>query len=443
MTYLIPLVSTAVLQLLVLRRLRFGWFVVATVLAGLLVDASYLSYTSIFERNYDGPSHVFYIDEIAQHLRLPPVNLFCTPCGHPPLYYALAALWSKTVLAVGLVPRELGLQWLSLLLFSGFVVFALLLLRSTIDRPATLRLAAALVVLWPSSVLNSVRAHNDALASLLIMTAMYFIARWDRQGRQRDFWLAVVACALALLTKATGYTMVATLLVVAALRAWSTQFGRESLKQLAAAALVLLCAALLAASLHNAPAQRTLCQRVLGLACDIPHEVFVGNQPINYLYFDLPGFLGSMSPRAQPPQQDYFLNGLAKSSLFGTMPLGRDFEGALRKKLAVIIGVLLLAMVLVCVVTLPFVRSVDWPKYRALVIAASALLVLLVAFRMLVPSPFHQDFRHIFPILVPFCLVYAKVVERLRHWSVVLYGTGVAIGLLMIASSVAYFVRIP
>jgi hypothetical protein len=335
------------------------------------------------------------------------------------------------------------LQWLSLLLFSGFVGFALLLLRSTSERPATLHLAAALIVFWPSSVLNSVRAHNDALASLLIMAAMYFIARWDRQGRQRDFRLALVACAPALLTKATGYTMVATLLVVAGLRVWSTRFGRESLKQLAAAALVLLCTALLAASLHHAPARRTLCQKVLGLACDIPREVFVGNRPINYLYFDLPGFLGGVSPRAQPPREDYFLNGLAKSSLFGTMPLGRDFEGALYHKLAVIIGVLWLAMVLVCAVTLPFVRSVDWPRYRALVIAAGALLVLLVAFRMLVPSPFHQDFRHIFPILVPFCLVYAKVVERLGHWSVVLYGTGVAIGLLMVASSLTFFARIP
>jgi hypothetical protein len=73
------------------------------VLPGLVVDASYLGYTSIFEGNYDGPSQVYSIDEIAEHLRLPPVSLFCTPCGHPPLYYALAALWSKTVLAVGLV----------------------------------------------------------------------------------------------------------------------------------------------------------------------------------------------------------------------------------------------------------------------------------------------------------------------------------------------------
>jgi hypothetical protein len=443
MTYLIPLVSTAALELLVLRRLRFGWFVIATALAGLLVDGSYLSYTSIFERSYDGPSHVLYIDEIAERLRLPTVNLFCTPCGHPPLYYALAALWSKTVLATGLVPRELGLQWLSLLLFSGFVIFALLLLRSLIEQPATLRLAAALVVLWPSSVPISVRVHNDALAVMLIVAAMYFVTQWDRQGRRRDFCLAVVASALALLTKATGYAMAATLLLVAALRWRSTRFGRDSLAQLVAATLVLLCAALLAASFRQAPAPRTLCQKVLGSACDVPSDVFVGNRPINYLAFDLPGFLRSTNPTA-PFRDDYFLNGLAKSSLLGAMPLGKDFAGRFYRQLALGMGLLLLAMAALCVATLPsFVRSADWRRYRALVIAASALLALLLALRMLVPTTLHEDFRHIFSALVPLCLVYAKVVERLKPRSLFLYRTGVAMALLMIALSATFFVRFP
>lgn len=92
MTYLLLLASTAAAELYVLRRLRFGWFVVAMALAGTLVDVSYLTYTSISERNYDTASHLLYIDEIALHWRLPPVTIFCTACGHPPLYFALAAL---------------------------------------------------------------------------------------------------------------------------------------------------------------------------------------------------------------------------------------------------------------------------------------------------------------------------------------------------------------
>jgi hypothetical protein len=442
MTYFILLACTAAFELLVLRRLRFGWFIVATVLAGTLVDVSYLSYTSIFERNYDSPSHMLYIDALAEHLR-PPTDVLCTACGHPPLYHALAALWSRTVLVPSLIPRELGLQWLSLLLFFGFVVFSLLLLRSTIERPAILRLAAALVVFWPSSIINSVRVHNDALASALMIAAMYFLVQWDRHGRGRDFYLAAATTALALLTKSTGYAMVMALLAALAWRLGSTRFDRECIKQGAVAALLLLGAALLAIALRGPLRPFALCPKVLGHACAVPPGFFAGNEPANYLHVDLRGFVASTSSLASDPQREYFLNVLAKSSLFGVMPLGQDFDGAPYKILAVLISVLLLAMVAVCAAVLPFVRAVRWRHYRALLFATASMLVLLVAFRMLVPTPFHADFRHIFPALVPFCLLFAKVVERLGRWSGVLYKTGLAIGLLMIASSVAFFVRLP
>jgi hypothetical protein len=441
-TYWIVIACTAVAELYLLRRLRFDWVIVATVLLGTLVSANYWAYTSIYVRSYDGPSHVLYIDEIAEHHRLPSVSVFCTACGHPPLYYALAALWSKVVLAGGWIPREMGLQWLSLLLFFGFVVSSLLLLRSTIERPATLRLAAAMVVFWPSSVLNSVRVHNDSLASTLIIAAMYFISQWDRRGRHRDFYLAVTASVLALFTKSTGYTIAVTLLAVAALRLRSKRFTRESVVQCAAATLVLSGAALLAVAFRESTHPLSLCQRVLGNACDLPREVFGSNQPINYYYFDLWDFVSQKSSLADPLRQDYFLNGLAKSSLFGTLPLGKDFEGETYKRLAALIRLLLLAIVGVCAVVVPFIGSARWRRYRAIIGAAASMLILLAAFRFLVPSPFHEDFRHIFPVLVPLCLLYAKVVERLSHWSDALYKIGVAIGLLMVTSSVAFFVRV-
>jgi hypothetical protein len=451
MTYGIAIACTAIIELCVLRRLRFGWFIVALVLAGTLVETNYLAYTSVYERNYDAPSHLLYIDAIAEHLRLPTESI-CTACGHPPLYYALAALWSKVVLAGGWIPREMGLQWLSLLLSFGFVVFSLLILRLFTERPATMRLAAALVVFWPSTIIHSVRVHNDALASTLIIASMYFIAQWDRQGRHRDFYAAVAASALALLTKSTGYTMVAALLVVAAWRVISrwkpregfqTRFDRESVKLCAIATLVLFGAALLAVAFRGPVYPFALCSKVLGHACDIMPEWFVGNKPINYFYFDLRGFVRDTSSLAYPPSQDYFFNGLAKSSLFGIMPLGKDFEGEPYKSLAVFISLLLLVMVAACVVVLPFIRSVNWQKYRALVASSASMLILLVAFRILIPTPFHEDFRHIFPILVPFCLLYAKVVERLSRWSGGLHKAGIALGLLMIASSAAFFVRVP
>jgi len=187
----------------------------------------------------------------------------------------------------------------------------------------------------------------------------------------------------------------------------------------------------------------TLCQKVLGRACDVPRESFVGNRPINYLGFDLQDFASGTSSLAYPPREDYFWNGLAKSSLYGVMPLGKDFEGARYDRLAVVMNLLLLAMAAVGLVALPFVRPLHWRSYRVLVLACASMLILLLALRIRVPTPFHEDFRHIFPALVPLCLLYAKVVERLGRWSAWLYQAGVALGLLMIASSIAFFVRLP
>ena len=76
-----------------------------------------------------------------------------------------------------------------------------------------------------------------------------------------------------------------------------------------------------------------------------------------------------------------------------------------------------------------------------MICAAACMLIFLAAFQFILPSPFHNDFRHIFPLLVPLCLLYAKVVERLRCLSTVLYKFGIVIAVLMIASSVAFFVR--
>jgi hypothetical protein len=74
----------------------------------------------------------------------------------------------------------------------------------------------------------------------------------------------------------------------------------------------------------------------------------------------------------------------------------------------------------------------------------------LIAFRIRAPNEFHEDFRHIFPALVPFCLAYAKILERLDRssWKPSwvrqgLRGTGIAIGLSMVLASAAFFTQLP
>jgi hypothetical protein len=441
MSLWIVFVCTVLLEWWVLRRLRFDGFIVATVLAGTLVCLNYLAYTSIAERNVDGPAHVEYIQLIARHLRLPEV-FSCGACGHPPLYYLLAAGWSKVVGLGGWIPFELGLQWLSLLFFFGFVVFALLIFRSCIERPASLRLAAALVVFWPSSIINSVRVHNDALASLLMIASMYFIAQWDKEGRPRHFHAALATAALALLTKSSGYALAATLVLFALLRLRATP-RRESLKQCAAAILVLASAGVLAAGVRESRQPRTLCQKVVGHACDGRYVPPVADRPSRFVTFDAPRFLRRLDTLPDDPARDYFLNRFAKSSLFGVVPLEDELAGKRQEILGIVISSLLLVMAAVCALALPFLRGVSWRTYRVYVAAAAIMFLFLLAFRIRAPNEFHEDFRHIFPALAPFCLGYVIIVERLGRFRDSLRKAGVAVGLSMVAASVAFFVRLP
>jgi hypothetical protein len=433
--------SSAGVALGVLWRLRFDRRTIAIVLAGVALYADYLTYTSVSQRNYDGLSHVFYIESIAQHLRLPMMSA-CLACGHPPLYYVLAAAWSRTVLAGGWMPLELGLQWLSLLLFIGFVIMALLVIRSFGVAPATQWLAATLVVFWPSSVLNAVRVHNDALASPLILAAIYFTARWDQRRHPRDFWLAVGASALAILTKATGYVAAATLILFAVAQLRTTKAVRSDVTRTALAILILGVFAGLAVFSRLEQSPHTMCQEVLGHACDRRYAPPVPDRPSHFLLFDPTDFIRRMDATPDYPKPDYFWNRFAKSSLFGVAPLGEDFKAARYTILAVAIKFLLLAMVTTCLGGAIFLRRVPWRRCRVYACAVVIMLIFLVAFRIHVPNEFHEDFRHVFAVLVPFCLAHALVVARLRRVSGALYWAGLGVALLIIGSSVAFFARL-
>jgi len=434
--------SSACVALFVLRRLRFDWRTIAIALAGVAVYADYLTYTSVAARNYDGLSHLQYIRDIAQHLRLPAMSA-CMACGHPPLYYVLGAVWSRTVLAGGWMPYELGLQWFSLLLFVGFVVVALLVIRSFGAAPATQWLAAALVVFWPSSVLNAVRVHNDALASPLILAATYFTARWDAQRGPRDFWFALVAAALAILTKASGYVAAATLILFLLVHLRGRTVSRRDVTRAGIALAVLGAAGVLAVVSRLEDSPHRLCQEVLGHACDGRYAPPVADTPGHFLFFDLPDFMGRMDATPDYPRPDYFWNRFAKSSLFGALPLGDEFRSPRHVALAIAIKLLLLVMVAVCLCGAIFLRPASWRPYRVYAAAGAIMIIALLVFRVRVPNEFHEDFRHVFAGLVPFCLAYALVVARARRVSPALYWAGVGVGLSLIGASVAFFVHVP
>lgn len=432
----IVLISTVVIEWFVLRRLQFDAVVMAIVLAGTALYVDYLSYTSVGERNYDAESHIQYIGAIASTLH-PPDASSCVACGHPPLYYALAAVWSKFVLVSGLMPLELGLQWLSLLLFSAFVIASLLVFRSCTRERSTLRLAAALVAFWPSSVIHSIRVHNDALATPLMLAAMYFTAEWDKHSRSKDFLAALVISALALMTKASGYAVATALLLFTAWRLRASEQRSRTLKQLISATLVLGTTALLTITLRASRIPRKPCQLILGAACNERYVPPLPDSPARFLSFHLHDFVTRLAVSPEDP----VLNRVAKSSLFGVIALGEPFTDLRHEVLARCLSWGLLAMLTLCLLGLPLLDRAALRENRVYLGSVAIMGLFLLAFRLRAPNEFHEDVRHVFAVLAPLCLGYAAVVARLGRTSKLLRYAGVALALVMMALSVAFFAR--
>jgi uncharacterized membrane protein len=112
----------------------------------------------------------------------------------PPLYYALAWVWTQ---ATG--TGEFGLRSLSALAGVATVPVAYLLGLELRGRRAGL-MAAALVAVNPMLLWYSQEARSYALLALLCAVSLLYCARAQRRGTRRDFIFWGVASGLALAT---------------------------------------------------------------------------------------------------------------------------------------------------------------------------------------------------------------------------------------------------
>jgi mannosyltransferase len=156
----------------------------------------------------------------------------------PPLYYALAWLWTQLT-GTG----EFGLRSLSALAGVATIPVAYLIGSELRGRAAGL-MAAALVAVNPMLLWYSQEARAYALLALLCSVSLLYCVRAQRSGSRRDFIAWGVASALAL---ATHYFAVFTLLAEAVILL--RRRGRQSLAGLWIVALA--AAALAPLAIHQ------------------------------------------------------------------------------------------------------------------------------------------------------------------------------------------------
>jgi 4-amino-4-deoxy-L-arabinose transferase-like glycosyltransferase len=431
-----------------LKRLRFDTGTILVVLGGVWLYLGYLGYTVYTERNYDGGAQLEYIEFIVKNHKLPKADT-CFVCHHPPLYYVLGAASYAIFARLKIIQPTDGLQLYSLAVFLGFVVYAVMLARELARDRREVQLVAALVVFWPYSVHNCVRVHNDTLVSTLLVAALYYTMRWARHDRPRDLYLAGFVGALGILTKSSGIVIGALLALILAKRLFTAPNKPKTLLRGAIVGAMLVAALLLNASRKDKPIEReiaprgALCEKLLGSACHIGEHQFVGNKPKNYLWFDLKSYLVEpyfIAERDGAGRQ-WFWNDLLKSSLFGTHNTVPDRETSyeLNKGLAFGLNWLLLGMTGYIGAGLVAMGK-ERRRFAILGVFVALSVLFLAGFKALIPAPHHNDFRHVFPVLVPMAIVYAASVAAFRKKSGLVAWLGNAMAGLFCALSIFYFV---
>lgn len=419
-------------------------FCAALLLSGFVLYAFYVSYTKPLVRNPDAWAHLQYVQFLVERQALPRAT-DCSVCHHPPLYYLAAAGIYRGGQAVG-APPERVVQLFSLALMGVFTVASALSLQRLLPRPYQQRLALALVVFWPATVMAAARINNDVAYYAVAAVTLHALVRWWQEPSARRLLLAAGLAALGLFVKANALAMVILLLAVVTLR-WARAEDRRAFGR---AVLVPVGALVLVAALHGlvrGSPGAPLAGRVLGTAYKTaPTEIeprglayYVGFKPGSFVevpYVEAVSFKKSAEPT--------FWNHWLKSSLFGTRNfrfaflIAREPEQA--KVLARSMNGILLALL-----GFGLVGGVLAQRYAT---AVTTLLFTCVAvfaglglgFHWLVPTAHHADFRFVYPMLVPAAALFADVTAGLRRRGLWLWHGGYLLALNLVAFSIWYFV---
>jgi hypothetical protein len=430
---------------LAFARARFDRFTIAIVLGGLWLYLGYLAYTDFGERNYDGGEQLRYVQYIVEHHARPPAS-YCLICHHPPLYYAIGAAfyrffdWSKLGAPVT------ALQVYGLVCQMIFVGYAVATARALLATRRELHLAAALIVFWPYSVVNSVRVHNDSLASTLMAAAIFYLVRWTQRERRRDLYLTALVTGLGLLTKSSAYAVAGAFVMLLGTRFLESldrvRFARRGL----AAGLVLAAALVLNARGKESPTSKEspFCHKILGNACDINKGQWVDNKPKNYLMIEPRTFFREPYALAERDGSGraYFWNHLLKSSLFGTHNTVPDKKTsyALNRGIAFAMNDMMLGMLAFMAASgAAFARHRAVRRFGVALVLILSCVAFMVAFRALIPAPHHTDFRHIFPVVTLVAALYAAAAARASTFRPWLGSAGRALAVAFCALSIVYY----
>jgi len=383
---------------LALRRWHFSHIISLILLASLPIQLLYQSHTPVIERTYDVLGHLQHIEFIAYHGSLPPAD-YCHECFQPSLYYAVAAAVYSTARVTRIFDPMQVLQFLALAWFWVFLVMSARIVLLWFPGQREVQLATALLAFWPAGFLHSARVSNDIPLYAFFATCLYFVLSWWKTDNRKHLIVAAIVAGCGVLIKATMMPLIGAIAILILYRLFSERHVGKGWFSYLLPLLVMI------AGIAVYLTQSSLRGNMVPPFQDTWSAMYVGNSWKQYLVLNSASYFTSpfVDSLRDGTGRGYFWNYLLKSSMFGDY--GGWFQKPLQRFLALVMSPLLLGLVILFWIGLA--RNVSRAARLSLpllvVIAVSILSVF--ALRLYNPYSANNDFRYIYPVLIPIVLL--------------------------------------
>ncbi len=402
-------------------------------ISGLVLRLLYLIHTPFDTRSYDALSHLEYIQYISHHWQIPAAQQGWE-FYQPPLYYLIAALVNHCSQLFHL-SAPLLLQFLSLFFFMLMLGYAYLIIKQIIRSKSLRWLVFALVVFWPSGIIHSVRIGNDPLQYLTMAVSLYFFVLWWKHRQIIYLDYGFIWANLSTLVKLNGAIMLFACSIGYLIHLRRFSLSRKTIVINLLVSIVMISLTLIIVFRNNLFTKQSAL--IVGNIGNLNSALRVGNHPGNYLGFDLKTFITQpyTSPWNNDGGRQYFSNYLLKTSLFGEF----EFNQPLLNNIARLISGLLLLMLGFSLMSMIFNLKRSRPAWVHYFVFLLMLASALTA-RILYPFSSTNDFRYLFPIIIPTLVIYGFNLENFGdQWGKIWKRTGVFVGWSMVYFSGLFF----
>ncbi len=376
-----------------------------------VVRVYYVSITPHWIRGHDTDGHIEYIDHMANEWSLPSPDQGWES-WQPPLYYAVSAVWSAPVRALG-AGREtvlFSLQILSLLLsiWTLWIVWRIGRCLFVTDREGSVAIPIlfALIAFFPSLIFLSARINNDVLMVPLAFLSMLYLQRWWNGDKLRDWLLCVLLIALCILSKSNGLLLLPVAFGALAVR------RKISLKGVRDAVLGLLIVVVVAGWFNVWRAMHQTSQdMIVGNTGALNSGLAVNNDIAAFTTFNPAAMvrIPFNNPWTDESRRQHFWEYLYRSAFFGEF----DF-GVARMLLASWLVAWSLPVFLLSLIGFVF-GLIQWKRWTPMLLLAIVLPIGQAIFRFEYPYGSSQDFRYILPLILATSAFAALAVLRIKQ----------------------------